>query len=464
MARAIEAPQLFDSPAAHLTCSQWGDTGKGKLANVGAQYVDVVVKTNGGANAGHTVEKDSKTYKLHLMPSSILEPETLSVIGSNVVVDPMQLVKEYTDLTQRDIAISPENLAISHNATVVFEWHKMQDGLGERIRSGKPIGTTGRGIGPAYAERTARRDMRFKDLLDPEFEKKFRIKAEEQERYTRFLAGERLENDTTVETAEERQSLDERLRDLKGTFDIDRMLAELLEAREVLAPMVTNTLALIANKRDEGSRILGEAGQGALLDLDYGMTPYVTSSHPGIVGFTLSTGIQPQDVGRVIGTTKAYMTRVGEGPMPTEQQNEIGKELQRVGKEIGTTTGRDRRAGWFDAPATKYGIDHAAGITEVALMKLDILDNFDSIEVGVAYDVNGKTVRKLTDPDDMRDAVPIYETRPGWNQPISEIRNYDDLPENARGYVERIEELIETPITAISVGPSQDAIIYRAKR
>jgi adenylosuccinate synthase len=461
MARVVEAPYLFQGDITHATCTQWGDTAKGKTVNAGAQYYDIVVKTNGGANAGHTVEKDGKTYKFNLLPSSIIEPGVLSVIGSNVVVDPLQLEKESMNLRERGQDVSPENLAISHNATVVFEWHKVQDGLRERIRSNNPIGTTGRGIGPAYAERTGRTDLRIKDLIAPNFEKKFREKAEEQARLTRFLAGERLEYDMGVETTEQMIRTDKILREIQDRLDPDQMLEKLMQAREFLAPMVTNTLELFQNAQQKSMRILGEAGQGALLDLDFGMSPYVTSSHPGVVGFTLSTGIQPRDVDRVIGTAKAYMTRVGEGPMPTEQLNEIGEELQREGREIGTTTGRTRRTGWFDAVATKYGIDHATGVTEVVLTKLDVLDNFDSINIANAYNVNGRRVTELTDPDEMVQAEPIYETLEGWNEPITEVRAYEDLPENARRYVERIEEVIDTPITAISVGPAQDAIIYR---
>lgn len=420
------------------TDTQFGDTGKGKLVDEGAQYADVIIKTNGGANAGHTVCNKYGEFKLHLIPAGIFNPEALCLIGSGVVVDPLQFAGELEELLDKKVPLA--KCLLSKDSHLVLPWHKIRDSLREKNRGEGKIGTTGRGIGPTFADRTNREGLRVGDLLDSNFEKRFMQILHEQERVILAMGGGKFED----------------------YFDKNKTMKQLREAREVIMPRIINTAEVIYLKKEEGKNILGEAGQGALLDLDFGGYPYVTSSHPGVIGFMLSTGLSIKDIDKVVGSTKAYMTRVGEGPMPTEQDNEIGDYLQKVGGEIGATTGRIRRCGWFDIPATEYGA-RTSGVTTLALMKLDVLDGLDEIKVCTGYQAGDRVYNKLFDIDPVfcEGIKPVYQTFKGWKQPTTEVRLYDDLPQRAKEYISFIEEGVGIPIKIVSVGPDRQATIYR---
>lgn len=429
------------SQITHITDSQWGDTGKGKLVDLAAQSADIVIKTNGGANAGHTVQNEYGTFKLHLIPAGFANPHTTCIIGSGCVIDPIELIKEYQEITSR--VPSPAKLLISDKAHLVMPWHKVLDTLRERSQGKKAIGTTGRGIGPTYADRALRRGFRMKDLLRRDFLKEFEKELTAQERLILWLC---------KEAGEKKEKI----------FSVDELLTEMKEAREVLSPLIGNAYQLIRDAVVKKKRIVGEAGQGALLDLDLGAYPYVTSSHPGIIGFILSTGLRPTQVERVVGSSKAYLTRVGNGPMPTELRDKTGEKLRERGHEYGVTTGRPRRTGWFDAVATKYGAQ-TGGITELALTKLDVLDDFATIKICVGYEVEGKEYREVmdSDPEWMEKAKPIYKELPGWMEDTSKVRHFADLPQKAKKYITFLEKEVGLPIHVISVGPQRDATFYR---
>jgi adenylosuccinate synthase len=426
----------------HITDTQFGDTGKGKLTDMGAEYADVIVKTNGGANAGHTVNNEHGEFKLHLLPSGVFNPDALCIVGSNVVVDPFQFIEEYSDVKNRGVSMA--NCLLSRDAQMVMPWHKMRDKISEVSLGNGKIGTTGKGIGPAYADRTLRTGLRLGDLLQDNFENNFREIYRNQQGLIDLQLGYGV------------------LFGDNNWLEEDELFERLLEAREVIGPMITNTMEVIGNAYSEGKSILGEAGQGALLDLDFGGYPYVTSSHPGVIGFTLSTGLQARDIHRVIGSTKAYFTRVGEGPMPTELHDEVGQHLQEVGKEVGTTTGRTRRTGWFDSVLTEYGA-RTSGVTSLALTKLDVLDDLHEIKVCVGYRVGNQEVKRLYDMNNqlLSDAQPIYESLPGWETDTTNIEQFADLPINAQKYIKYIENRVGMPVDIVSVGPDRQQSIYR---
>lgn len=424
----------------HITDSQWGDTGKGKLVDLAAQSASIVVKTNGGANAGHTVENEFGEFKLHLIPAGFANSQTLCIVGTGCVVDPLEFIKEYEDITTR--VPHPAKFLVSDKAHLVMPWHKVLDGLREASRGKGAIGTTGRGIGPTYADRALRRGFRVGDILKKTFLTEFKEELSSQERLINFLRHE--------------QGVDEEF-----SFDTAELMKEMRKVKDVLSPLIGNAYEVIQKAYAKGQIIIGEAGQGALLDLDLGGYPYVTSSHPGVIGFMISTGLTQRQIDRVLGSTKAYLTRVGNGPMPTELLDKTGEKLREVGHEYGATTGRPRRCGWFDAVATKYGAQ-VTGITELALTKLDVLDEFKTLKVCVGYAIDGKTYKEVinSDPAWMERATPVYKTFPGWLESTSKIRAFKDLPNNAKDYIHAVEEYVGLPIKVISVGPERDATFY----
>lgn len=429
------------STTLHITDSQWGDTGKGKLVDLAAQEAAIVVKTNGGANAGHTVKNEFGTFKLHLIPAGFANPDTTCIVGTGCVVDPVEFITEYKEITSR--VSRPATFLISDKAHLVMPWHKVLDGLREASRGKGAIGTTGRGIGPAYADRALRRGFRVGDIKKDSFLKEFKRELETQERLIAWMLKEyNLDSGNQV-------------------FDHRGLLKQIKEVIEIVSPLSDNVYPYIQKAYKKNQLIVGEAGQGALLDLDLGGYPYVTSSHPGVIGFMLSTGFTHQQIGKVIGSTKAYLTRVGNGPMPTELHDDTGSVLREVGHEYGATTGRPRRCGWLDIPATKYG-SQIAGITELALTKLDVLDGFKTVKVCVGYKIENKVYKEVldSDPSWMEKAEPIYKTLPGWEEKTSDIRSFKKLPKNAKHYIHTIEELLGIPVTIVSVGPERDASLY----
>ncbi len=420
----------------YVTDSQWGDGGKGKIVDLGAR--DVVVKTNGGDNSGHTVCNKYGDFALHLVPAGIFNPDVLCIVGSGVVVNPLQFFNEYQALLAKNIPLAKCQLA--EDAQMILPWHKMRENLKEVARGEGKIGTTGKGIGYAYADWTERVGLQLGNLKKTNFEELFWKECSYQSRLVQAMGGNSSQ-----------------LWDEAGKFFVD-----LKSAKETLLPMITDTKSNLGRLKQNGYSILGEAGQGALLDLDFGSWPYVTSSHPGMIGFMISTGFSPREIDKVIAVMKPYMTRIGEGPMPTELNDDFGQQLHDIGKEKGVTTGRDRRCGWFDVPATEYGA-RTSGATEIALTKLDVLDDFDQIKVCVAYRIeNGMYPRIYHMRNEfMQKVEPVYEVLPGWKKSTKEIRNFADLPENARNYVNFLQAKIDLPINLISVGPHRDATFFR---
>jgi len=422
-----------------VTDPLWGDNGKGKIVDLMAQRADLVVRINGGPNAGHTVKNEFGEFALHLVPSGIFNPEAICILADTVVVNPSSLVKEIDLIRKAGVSVDASNLLISRSAHLIMPWHRKRDGLTESARAGKKIGTTGQGIGPTYSDRSDRVGLRVGDLLDPDFQKKFETELAWQEKLTALMSGE-----------------------YKGiNYDKDVILQEIYEAREVIAPMITDVLPVIWDYHSQKKNILGEAGQGVLLDLDRGGYPFVTSSHPGIAGFNLATGFSPKEVDRVIGVTKAYTTRVGEGPLPTELFDEVGKEIGSRGREVGVTTGRPRRCGWLDIPALRYGI-RVGGIDTLALTKIDIFDGFQEVKICIGYDVNGKVYTTLPGANNefMNEAKPILKTLPGWDQNTTGCRSFIDLPRNAQNFVLEVQEKAGLPIELVSVGSDREETIY----
>ncbi|HAH87814.1 MAG TPA: adenylosuccinate synthase [Armatimonadetes bacterium] len=422
-------------PAIVIVGAQWGDEAKGKIVDFLAADADIVVRYNGGNNAGHTVVVGGETYKLHLIPCGILYPDTICIIGDGQVVDPGVLVGEMDDLTSRGASI--EGLKISLNAHVIMPYHRLLDGLEERRKGGKAIGTTNRGIGPAYADKASRIGIRVAELIDPD---RFRARLAEN------LA---LKNDILTKVYE------------VPALSFDDILNEYLGYAEKIRPYVANTNYIVHEGIMAGKDVLFEGAQGTLLDIDYGTYPYVTSSHVVAGGACLGTGVGPMGIDRVIGIGKSYTTRVGAGVFPTEQINKVGEYIREKGHEYGTTTGRARRCGWLDAVALRYTV-MVNGLSELALTLLDVLGGLDTLKICRAYICNGEETDKLPgDWEAVNDCTPIYDELPGWTEDISTIRDFDDLPANAKAYVRRVEELIGVPVSIISVGPHREDTIIR---
>lgn len=420
-------------PAVVLVGAQWGDEGKGKATDLLGGRVDYVVRYQGGNNAGHTVVIGDKKFALHLLPSGILTPEVTPVIGNGVVIDAGVLFKEIEGLESQGIDTS--KLIISANAHLITSYHVTLDKVTERFLGNSKIGTTGRGIGPTYADKISRVGIRVQDLFD---EKILRAKVE---------GALTNKNQTLVKVFNRR------------AISVDEVVGELLGYAERLRPHVADT-ALILNKAlDENKVVLLEGGQGTLLDVDHGTYPFVTSSNPTAGGACAGSGIGPTKITGVIGILKAYTTRVGSGPFPTELLDEDGEKLRTIGGERGVTTGRPRRCGWFDAPIARYAT-RVNGLTDIFLTKLDVLTGWDKIPVCVAYEIDGKRSDELPmTQTEFHHAKPIYENLPGWKEDISGARTIEDLPANARAYVKYLEEVSGTRISAIGVGQDRDATI-----
>ncbi len=414
--------------------SQWGDEGKGKIVDWLSEQADIVVRFQGGHNAGHTLVVDGKTFKLSLLPSGIVRPGKLSVIGNGVVLDPSALTEEIERVRSQGIAVSPENLRIAENATLILSLHRELDGIRESSNPATRIGTTKRGIGPAYEDKVGRRAIRLMDLADlPGLDAKI---ARLLVHHNALRCGLGLEPIAA-----------------KAVFE------ELAAVAPRVLPYMDRVWALLDDRRREGKRILFEGAQGALLDIDHGTYPFVTSSNTVAAQAATGCGLGPGAIGYVLGICKAYTTRVGEGPFPTEQQNEIGLRLGERGREFGTVTGRARRCGWFDAVLVRQTV-RTSGINGLALTKLDILDGFDEIKVCIGYRLDGVEFDYLPAGERAQARLePIYETIEGWRESTAGARSWADLPAQAIKYVRRIEELIGCTVALLSTSPEREDTI-----
>ncbi|WP_086249056.1 adenylosuccinate synthase [Campylobacter vicugnae] len=406
---------------------QWGDEGKGKIVDMLSQNYDLVCRSGGGHNAGHTIWVDGVKYALHLVPSGILHPNIINIIGNGVVVNPEVLIKEMAQF---------ENLKgrfyISDRAHLNLAYHSLIDQAKERLKGDKAIGTTGKGIGPAYADKISRTGHRVGELLDPELLSANLMNDFEANRVYLDALGVKI------------PSKDEIYQELKGF-------------KEALAPYIADTTQILWKAMDENKKILLEGAQGTLLDIDHGTYPYVTSSNTISAGACTGLGLSPKSIGNVIGILKAYTTRVGNGAFPTEDHGDDGNTMCEVGKEYGTTTGRRRRCGWLDAVAVRYA-SRLNGVDSYALMKLDVLDGFKTIKICKAYEYNGKLIDYM--PANLDEVTPVYEELEGWDS-ISGIKSYDELPQNAKKYIERIEELTGVRVSIVSTSPERSDTILR---
>ncbi len=413
--------------------AQWGDEGKGKITDLLSRSADVVVRYQGGNNAGHTVVVGDRTFKLHLIPSGILYPKTECIIANGTVIDPKVLLQEVDRLTE--LGISTDNLFIAQTAHVTMPYHCVLDRAAEEQRAEHKIGTTGRGIGPTYADKAERVGIRMMDLIDAKrMPKKLRWAIEQKN-----IVLQKLYN--------------------LEPLDVDAIIEEYRGYADRLRPYVVDASLKIDAAIRERRNILFEGAQGTLLDLDHGTYPYVTSSNPVAGGACIGAGVGPTCIDRVIGVAKAYTTRVGEGPFPTELHDDIGAHIGEIGAEFGTTTGRKRRCGWFDGVIGRYAV-RINGLDCLAVTKLDVLDDLEEIKVCTAYELDGQVVRDF--PSDARAfarAVPIYETLAGWQQSTSECKNVEDLPEAAKTYLKFLADLMEIPIAIISLGASRGQTI-----
>ncbi|MDI3478199.1 MAG: adenylosuccinate synthase [Thermoanaerobacterium sp.] len=415
--------------------SQWGDEGKGKITDYLAEKADVVVRYQGGNNAGHTVEKDGIQYKLHLIPSGILYPDKICIIGNGVVLDPASLIEEINTLKSQGISV--ENLKISDRAHIVLPYHVRLDELEELSKGENDIGTTKRGIGPCYMDKSERIGIRACDLVDPQSFK------------------EKLMNNV-----QSKNKIFTKIYDSKE-MDFEKIYEEYMNYAEILKPYIVDTTSLLYDLIKKGKKVLFEGAQGTLLDIDLGTYPYVTASHPISGGVTVGAGIGPTMINDVVGVVKAYTTRVGKGPFPTELFNEEGDFLREKGHEYGTTTGRPRRCGWLDIVIVNYAV-RVSGIRTFALTKLDTLTGLKKIKICTGYRYNGKIINNF--PASLKDLAmcePVYEELDGWAEDITNVKKFEDLPQNAKKYVERIEELTGINASIISVGPGREKTIIR---
>ena len=422
-------------PGVVIVGAQWGDEGKGKATDVLGSRVDYVVKFNGGNNAGHTVVIGDQKFALHLLPSGILSPGVTPVIGNGVVVDIGVLFSELDAIEARGIDTS--RLLVSNAAHIIAPYARTLDNVTERFLGSRKIGTTGRGIGPAYADKINRLGIRMGDLFD-----------------------EQVLRDKIEGSLEQKNHLLVKVYNRRA-ITVDEVADELLSYRERLRPMVTDTSLVLNQALDQGKIVLFEGGQATMLDVDHGTYPFVTSSNATAGGACTGSGVGPTRIDSVIGIVKAYTTRVGEGPMPTELLDEQGTHLQTVGHEFGVTTGRPRRCGWYDAVIARYA-SRVNGLTDLVLTKLDVLTGIATIPVCVAYDVDGKRLEELPqDQADFAAATPIYEEFAGWNEDISGAREFSDLPQTAQDYVLALEKLSGCRISSVGVGPEREQTIVR---
>ena len=422
-------------PATVIMGGQWGDEGKGKLTDALASQASMVVRANGGSNAGHTVKTDKGTFKLHLIPSGILNDDVICVIGAGVVIDLETLSTELRDLNARGIDTS--RLRISDRAHLVLPYHSQLDQLEERRREGEEIGTTLRGNGPAYADKVSRHGIRVCDLQDPAtLRRKLAIEVDSENAiFSKVFGAEEIEFDT--------------------------LYNNLLKWSESIQNLITPTEVLVQDALLDGQNLLVECAQGSMLDIDYGTYPYVTSSSPTAAGACQGAGVAPTQVERVLGVYKAYSTRVGAGPMPTELTDDVGEEIRQRGNEFGTTTGRPRRTGWFDGVAARQS-GRLNGVTEVALTLVDVLDTYETVSVCTGYDVNGtKLTHVPAQLDDLAGVRPVWQEMDGWNQDTTAMRTFDELPAGAKEYISVIEQQIGAPVKYVGVGPARDQLIPR---
>lgn len=423
-------------PANIVVGTQWGDEGKGKIIDIIASRADVVVRSQGGNNAGHTVVNDGQTYKLHLIPSGILYKNTACLIGAGVVLDPKDFLSEIDDLSSRGISF--DNLKIDPRAHVVMPWHITLDGLSEKFRGNSDIGTTKRGIGPCYMDKYERCGIRVYDLVHPEvFAEKVRMTGKLKNKIiTEVYGGE--------------------------PHDIEAIIKEYTEYGKRLAKYVDDVSVIVYEAAKANKTIMFEGAQATLLDIDFGTYPYVTSSHPLSAGVCVGTGVGPMIISNIIGVAKAYTTRVGKGPFPTELNDEIGETIRNKGGEFGTTTGRPRRTGWFDAVIVRHSV-RVNGLSSLAINKLDTLGGIGDLKVCVAYKKPDGTVIENFPAalEELADCVPVYETLKGFDDDVSSCRSFDELPEACKKYIERLEELCDCHIYMVGVGPDREQIIER---
>lgn len=423
-------------PANIVVGTQWGDEGKGKIIDIIASRADVVVRSQGGNNAGHTVVNDGQTYKLHLIPSGILYKNTLCLIGAGVVLDPKDLLSEIDSLSPRGVSF--DNLKIDPRAHVVMPWHITLDGLSEKFRGNSDIGTTKRGIGPCYMDKYERCGIRVYDLVHPEvFAEKVRMTGKLKNKIiTEVYGGE--------------------------PHDIEAIIKEYTEYGKRLAKYVDDVSVIVYEAAKANKTIMFEGAQATLLDIDFGTYPYVTSSHPLSAGVCVGTGVGPMIISNIIGVAKAYTTRVGKGPFPTELEDETGETIRNKGGEFGTTTGRPRRTGWFDAVIVRHSV-RVNGLSSLAINKLDTLGGIGDLKVCVAYKKPDGTVIENFPAalEELADCVPVYETLKGFDDDVSSCRSFDELPEACKKYIERLEELCDCHISMVGVGPDREQIIER---
>ncbi len=416
--------------------AQWGDEGKGKLIDILSEDVDITVRYQGGNNAGHTVIVKDKEYIFHLIPSAILRPTKTCVIGNGVVIDPKALLTEIDDLKKRGLPMTNKQLKIAANAHVVMPYHRVMDQLRESKRANK-IGTTGRGIGPCYSDKVGRMGVRMVDLLNPKV-----LKAK------------------LADNLNEKNDIFVKVYGFKN-YDFSEIYKEYLKYGRRLKPYICDTALYLNEAIEKRKKVLFEGAQGTFLDIDFGTYPFVTSSNATIGGVCSGTGVSPMKIGKVIAAVKAYTTRVGEGPFVTEFDSKLNESIRSKGHEFGATTGRPRRCGWFDAVQVRYAVV-INGVSELAIMKLDVMDELKEVKIATAYKHKGKVFKDFPhDYEALTQAKPVYETMPGWQADTRAIRQYKDLPVNARRYLERLEELLKVKIKYISVGSKRDAIIIR---
>ena len=427
-------------PAASVIGLQWGDEAKGKLVDLLAPKHDCVVRYQGGANAGHTVVSGSQVYKLHHVPSGILHPQVRNFITPGVVIEPTTLLKELNGLKDRGLDPS-KNLMISERAHLVMPWHLAEDKWMNTVaaQGGESIGTTLRGIGPCYRDKVGRNfAVRAGDLLQSDIGSRLEQSAESKRQLLNGMGAKSLADELSTQT----------------------IVSQAAEWAEHLGALIGDTTGELLDALDQGQRLLMEGAQGSLLDIDHGTYPFVTSSNSSGVGISGGSGVPGCWIRRVIGVCKAYSTRVGGGPFPTELSCDTGEKIRKLGNEYGTTTGRPRRCGWFDAVAVRYTV-RLGGIDSLALMMMDVLGHFDQLNVCTAYEIDGQVVSRFpSDAALLRRAKPIYETLPGWNRDVTGARSMADLPDQAIGYMERISELVGVPVRIVSVGPDREQTIF----
>ncbi|WP_303062267.1 adenylosuccinate synthase [Staphylococcus aureus] len=406
--------------------TQWGDEGKGKITDFLAEQSDVIARFSGGNNAGHTIQFGGETYKLHLVPSGIFYKDKLAVIGNGVVVDPVALLKELDGLNERGIPTS--NLRISNRAQVILPYHLAQDEYEERLRGDNKIGTTKKGIGPAYVDKVQRIGIRMADLLEKEtFERLLKSNIEYKQAYFKGMFNETCPS-------------------------FDDIFEEYYAAGQRLKEFVTDTSKILDDAFVADEKVLFEGAQGVMLDIDHGTYPFVTSSNPIAGNVTVGTGVGPTFVSKVIGVCKAYTSRVGDGPFPTELFDEDGHHIREVGREYGTTTGRPRRVGWFDSVVLRHS-RRVSGITDLSINSIDVLTGLDTVKICTAYELDGKEITEYpANLDQLKRCKPIFEELPGWTEDVTSVRTLEELPENARKYLERISELCNVQISIFSVG------------